>query len=53
MGGEKFTGHPQKSRFGEASLPVKILATNDSFETNVSDLTKSDFRMRYMPKFSG
>ena len=40
MGGEKFTGHPPKSRFGEASLPVKIPVTDGSFGSIFIDLTK-------------
>ena len=50
---EKFFGHSPKSRFGEASLPVKIPVTACSFGSNFIDLTKNDFRIRCIPKFSG
>ena len=40
MGGEKFTGHPPKSRFGEASVTLKISFTDGSFGSNFIDLTQ-------------
>ena len=52
-GGEQFTGRVPKSRFGEASLPIKIPFINCSFVSNFIDLTQNDFCIRCVPKLYG